>query len=86
MMTVGYQYSKNGGYFIDNMFMPTTNRHSVNFIFNDAYQIFHNGWKSIGDEDADKGILVNGGNLIAIGPMGMIETPSNNNPFTICMT
>lgn len=28
--------------------------------------------------DADKGILVNGGNLIAIGPMGMIETPSNN--------
>ena len=57
MMSVGYQYSKNGGYFIDNMFTPTTNRHSVNFIFNDAYQIFHNGWKSIGDEEADKGIF-----------------------------
>lgn len=28
--------------------------------------------------DADRGILVNGGNLIAVGPMGMIETPSNN--------
>ena len=57
MMTVGYQYSKNGGYFIDNMFTPTTNRHSVNFIFNDAYQIFQHGFKSIGDEDDDKGIF-----------------------------
>ncbi len=57
MMTVGYQYSKNGGYFIDNMFTPTTNRHSVNFIFNDAYQIFQHGFKSIGDEDEDKGVF-----------------------------
>ena len=57
MMNVGYQYSKNGGYFIDNMFTPTTNRHSVNFIFNDAYQIFQHGFKSIGDEDCDKGIF-----------------------------
>ena len=57
MVNVGYQYSKNGGYFIDNMFTPTTNRHSVNFIFNDAYQLFHNGFKSIGDENEDKGIF-----------------------------
>lgn len=57
MMTVGYQYSENGGYFLDNMFMPTTNRHSVNFIFNDAYQLFHNGFKSIGNVDEDKGIF-----------------------------
>ena len=57
MITVGYQYSKNGGYFIDNMFMPTTSRHSVNFIFNDAFQIFHHGFKSVGDEFEDKGIF-----------------------------
>lgn len=57
MVNVGYQYSKHGGYFIDNMFTPTTNRHSVNFIFNDAYQLFHNGFKSIGNEDDDKGIF-----------------------------
>ena len=57
MVTVGYQYSQNGGYFIDNMFTPTTNRHSVNFIFNDAYQLFHHGLKSIGDENEDKGIF-----------------------------
>ena len=31
-MSVGYQYSKNGGYFIDNMFTPTTNRHSIAFV------------------------------------------------------
>ena len=57
MMNIGYQYSKNGGYFLDNMFMPTTNRHSVNFIFNDAYQLFHHGFKSIGNEFEDKGIF-----------------------------
>lgn len=57
MVTVGYQYSQNGGYFIDNMFTPTTNRHSVNFIFNDAYQVFNHGLKSIGDENEDKGIF-----------------------------
>ena len=57
MMNIGYQYSKNGGYFLDNMFMPTTNRHSVNFIFNDAYQLFHHGFKSVGSEFEDKGIF-----------------------------
>ena len=56
-MTVGYQYSQHGGYFIDNMFTPTTNRHSVHFMFNDAFQLFHNGLKSVGDEDLNKGIF-----------------------------
>ena len=56
-MSVGYQYSQNGGYFIDNMFTPTTNRHSINFVFNDAFQIFNNGLKSVGQEDLDKGIF-----------------------------
>ena len=56
-MAVGYQYSQNGGYFIDNMFTPTTNRHSINFTFNDAFQVFHNGLKSVGDEDLNKGIF-----------------------------
>ena len=28
--------------------------------------------------DADRGILVNGGTLIACGPLGMVETPSSN--------
>lgn len=31
-----------------------------------------------GSLDADRGILVNGGILVAFGPMGMIETPSSN--------
>lgn len=56
-ISIGYQYSENGGYFIDNMFTPTTNRHSINFVFNDAFQIFHNGLKSVGDEDLNKGIF-----------------------------
>lgn len=56
-MAVGYQYSQNGGYFIDNMFTPTTNRHSINFNFNDAFQVFSHGLKSVGQEDLDKGIF-----------------------------
>lgn len=56
-MSVGYQWSQNGGYFIDNMFMPTTNRHTVSFNFNDAFQIFHNGLKSVGDEDIHRGLF-----------------------------
>lgn len=55
--TVSYLYSQNGGYFIDNMFVPTTNRHTVNFTFNDAFQIFHNGFKSVGDESLNKGLF-----------------------------
>lgn len=56
-MAVGYQYSQNGGYFIDNMFTPTTNRHSINFTFNDAFQVFNHGLKSVGQEDLDKGLF-----------------------------
>lgn len=56
-IAVAYQYSENGGFFIDNMFTPQTNRHSINFIFNDAFQVFHNGLKSVGTEDMDKGIF-----------------------------
>ena len=38
-----------------------------------------------GSLDADKGILVNGGILVAVGPMGMIETPaSNSKQCSIC--
>ena len=56
-MSVGYQWTQNGGYFIDNMFMPTTNRHSVNFTFNDAFQVFNHGLKSVGDEDLHRGLF-----------------------------
>lgn len=56
-MAVGYQYSQNGGYFIDNMFTPSTNRHAINFTFNDAFQVFNHGLKSVGQEDLDKGIF-----------------------------
>ena len=56
-MSVGYQYSENGGYFIDNMFTPSTTRHSINFMFNDAFQVFNHGLKSVGSEDLNKGIF-----------------------------
>lgn len=56
-MNFNYQYSKNGGYFIDNMFTPSTNRHSIYFTFNDAFQIFNRGLRSVGDEDANKGLF-----------------------------
>lgn len=57
IMNFNYQYSKNGGYFIDNMFTPTTSRHSIYFTFNDAFQFCNRGLKSVGDEDATKGLF-----------------------------
>ncbi len=56
-MNLTYQYSQNGGYFIDNMFTPKTNRHSIFFTFNDAFQFCRNGMKSVGDEDAGRGLF-----------------------------
>ncbi len=56
-MHFNYQYSKNGGFFIDNMFTPSTNRHSVFFTFNDAFQICNRGLRSVGDEDTTKGLF-----------------------------
>ena len=56
-MSFMYQYSKNGGFFIDNMFTPKTNRHSIFFTFNDAFQFFSGGIRSVGDEDAGKGLF-----------------------------
>lgn len=56
-MNLSYQYSKNGGFFIDNMFTPQTNRHSIYFTFNDAFQVFSRGIRSVGEEDAGKGLF-----------------------------
>lgn len=56
-MSLGYQYTKNGGYFLNNMYLPTTNSHAVNFTFNDAFQVFHRGFKSVGSEDLNKGLF-----------------------------
>lgn len=56
-ITFGYQYTENGGYFVDNMYLPSTNRHSINLVFNDAFQVFHNGLKSVGTEDMNRGLF-----------------------------
>ncbi len=56
-MNFAYQYSKNGGFFVDNMFTPSTHRHSIYFSFNDAFQIFNRGFRSVGSEDATKGLF-----------------------------
>lgn len=56
-MSIGYQYTQNGGYFLNNMFIPTTNSHAINFTFNDAFQVFHRGFKSVGNEDLNKGLF-----------------------------
>ena len=56
-MSVGYHFTQNGGYFINNMFVPTTNSHAINFTFNDAFQVFHRGFKSVGNENLNKGLF-----------------------------
>ena len=56
-MNFNYQYSKNGGYFIDNLFTPSTTRHSIFFTFDDAFQVCSRGLRSVGEEDTTKGLF-----------------------------
>lgn len=57
VMSLNYQYNQNAGYLIDNMYIPTSARHSINFTYNDTYAVMPNGLKSIGYTDATKGFV-----------------------------
>lgn len=57
LMSVNYQYSTNGGYMLDNMYIPTNARHGINFTMNDTYALMPSGLKSVGYSDASKGFV-----------------------------
>lgn len=57
LMSINYQYSTNGGYMLDNMYIPTNARHAINFTMNDTYALMPSGLKSVGYSDASKGFV-----------------------------
>jgi len=57
IVTLNYQYGKDNGYLIDNMFIPSNVRHSINISFNDMLAFVPSGLKPVGYSDDSKGFV-----------------------------
>lgn len=57
-INVNYQYNQNGGYIINNMYLPMNSRHSINLVLNDAFAVLPAGLKSVGYNDDNRGYVV----------------------------
>lgn len=56
-INLNYQYNRMGGYIINNMYLPMSNRHSINIVLNDAFAVLPSGLKSIGYTDDNRGYV-----------------------------
>lgn len=56
-INLNYQYNRMGGYIINNMYLPMSNRHSINLVLNDAYAVLPSGLKSVGYTDDNRGYV-----------------------------
>lgn len=56
-ININYQFNKTGGFIVNNMFMPTSNRHSININLNDVWAILPNGMQSIGFNNPNRGFV-----------------------------
>lgn len=57
VISVNYQYGKDNGYLIDNMYVPSNIRHSVNININDTLAFVPSGLKPVGYSDDSKGFI-----------------------------
>ncbi len=57
-INLNYQYNTTGGYIINNMYLPMSNRHSINIALNDAFAISPFGIKSVGFIDDTRGYAI----------------------------
>ncbi|MFI3299908.1 MAG: hypothetical protein R3Y28_00660 [Candidatus Gastranaerophilales bacterium] len=84
IVSLGYRFDTNNGYLIDNMYIPTSTRHSINFTVNDTFAMMPNGLKSVGQNDETKGFVEvvayldkNGNNIFDEGDVGVEDVPIN---------
>lgn len=56
-VNVNYQFNRTGGFIINNMFMPASNRHSISINLNDVWAILPNGIQSIGFNNPNRGFV-----------------------------
>ena len=57
MVNINYQYNRTGGFIVNNMFMPTSNRHSISINLNDVWAILPNGIQSVGFNNPNRGFV-----------------------------
>lgn len=56
-ININYQYNRTGGFIINNMFIPTSNRHSINIVLNDVWAILPNSIQSVGFNNPNRGFV-----------------------------
>lgn len=56
-VNLNYQFNRNGGYIINNMYMPMSNRHSINIVMNDVFAVLPNQIKSVGYNNPNRGFV-----------------------------
>lgn len=57
ILSLMYRYDTDSGYMFDNIYLPSSQRHSINFTINDTFVRTDSGIKSIGQIDDTKGFL-----------------------------
>lgn len=57
IISVNYQFNRNLGYILDDMFIPSNSRHSININLNDVMAFVDGGLKSVGIEGDNKGFI-----------------------------
>lgn len=56
-ISVNYRFNKSPGYIIDNMFLPSTMRHSITLDFSELYGISENKIQALGSNNMNKGFV-----------------------------
>lgn len=57
VISINYQFNRNLGYLLDDMFVPTNLRHSININLNDTMAFVDGGLKSVGTEGNNNGYV-----------------------------
>ena len=56
-VSVNYRFNRSPGYIIDNMFLPSTMRHSISLDFSELYGISDNKLQALGANNLNKGFI-----------------------------
>lgn len=57
VININYQFNRTGGFIVNNMFMPASNRHSININLNDVWAVLPSSIKSVGFNNPNQGFV-----------------------------
>ena len=82
VVSLMYRYDTDMGYMFDDIYMPTSQRHSINLVFNNIFAVTPNGLKSVGQSSSEKGFVEvcayldkNENNIFDKGDIGIEDVP-----------